>query len=224
MRVRTPDAVLFDLDGTLIDSAGDLGVAANRMRVERGLEELPLTTYRKGTSNGGRGVLKTAFGITPKAQEYAQMLECFYSYYGEACCVHTALFPGIEQVLCLLEQHGIPWGIVTNKHRRFTEPVLAALKLDIRCACVVCGDDTPHPKPAPDPLNFACRQMNVSPKYSVYVGDDRRDIEAGTAAGMITIAAGYGYLGETPNIDTWHADFVVLQPEALLNHLCPEIC
>lgn len=214
------EAVLFDLDGTFADTAPDLGGALNALLAEDGRPPLPLATLRPHTSAGTRGMLRIGYGLTPEADTYADLAARFLAHYSKGLCVNSKLFPGIEALIDALESRGTPWGIVTNKPRRFTEPLLNALPLGPRAACIVSGDTTARPKPAPDSLLFACDTLNVAPARTLYVGDDLRDITAGKAAGMPTAAAGWGYLGVDHPIDTWGADWIVDSPEALL-HIRP---
>ncbi len=218
------DAVLFDLDGTFADTAPDLGGALNALLHEDGKPPLPLEALRPHTSSGTRGMLRVGYGITPDATPYPELAKRFLTHYGNALCVESRLFPGIETLVCALEAAGKPWGIVTNKPRRFTEPLVQALPLGSRAACIVSGDTTPNPKPAPDSLIFACRQLAIDPARTLYVGDDLRDIEAGRSAGMMTAAAAWGYLGIDHPIESWGADWIVATPEALLHIGLSESC
>jgi phosphoglycolate phosphatase len=208
--------VLFDLDGTLVDTAPDLAAVANRQRAARGLPPLPIEELRPLASHGARGMIGRALGVTPTAPEYPALREQFFDWYESALCVHTRLFPGIEDALTALEARGIRWGIVTNKIARFTDPLLRALRLDGRAACVVSGDTTPHAKPHPEPLRHALRTCGVSPQAATYVGDDLRDIEAGRAAGVRTVVARYGYLGVGTDPESWGADHAIDRPIDLL--------
>src|SRR5918992_2004044 len=179
-------AVLFDFDGTLADTAPDLAAAVNRMRVEQGHEPLPIECLRPFASAGARGLLHAAYGIKPENAEYGALRETFLEYYAERVCEQTRLFPGIAELLAELKARGIAWGIVTNKATRFTERIIAALKL--APDCVACGDTTPHLKPHPAPLLHACSQVRVGPADCTYLGDDLRDMKAAHAAGMRAIA------------------------------------
>ncbi len=196
LRIVSPcKAVLFDLDGTLADTAPDLAAAIHQMQRDRGLPPTPLDQLRPLTSAGARGLLGGAFGIAPDALGYAAMRDEFLAHYANALCVHTVLFPGISALLDLLDARRIRWGIVTNKVMRLTDPLIAQLGLKERAACVVSGDTTAYAKPHPAPLLHAAQQLNLTPAQIVYVGDDLRDIQAGAAAGMPTVAAAYGYCG-----------------------------
>ncbi|QSI78553.1 phosphoglycolate phosphatase [Niveibacterium microcysteis] len=209
--------VLFDLDGTLADTAPDLGAALNHVLEEEGVALLPIEATRPVTSQGVRGLLRVGLGIGPDDTNYQTLAQRVLKHYAAGICRHTRLFDGMPGVLATLESRGIKWGIVTNKHARFTEPLVDALGLMQRAACVISGDSAAHPKPHPAPLLMACERANVAPTHSIYVGDDLRDIQAGKAAGMCTIAAAWGYLGEGEAIHEWGADHIAPTPEALLD-------
>lgn len=209
-------AVLFDLDGTLADTAPDLGHALNRQRRKRGLDELPIETIRPHASAGARGLLKLGFALEPEHPEFDAMRAEFLDFYAERLCQDTRLFPGVPQMLDALESLGMRWGVVTNKPARFTHPLLGLLGLTPRAACVVSGDTTPHPKPHPAPLLAAAAAMGVAPAECLYVGDDRRDVEASIAAGMPCLVAAYGYLGNGGNPAEWGAKFLLPTPLDLL--------
>jgi phosphoglycolate phosphatase len=204
--------VLFDLDGTLIDTAPDLGYAANQVRIEVGLDPLPLEDYRTSASGGARGLLKVALGITPESAGYAVLKDRFLVHYRDHLTRESRLFPGVAELLRSLDKTGIRWGIVTNKVASLAVPLVGALKLSERSACLISGDSTPNPKPAPDPLLLACQKIGVAPGDCVYVGDDERDIVAGRAAKMATIAAEWGYLGVDADVKAWGADVIVTSP------------
>jgi 2-phosphoglycolate phosphatase len=208
-------AVLFDLDGTLADTAPDLAAAVNKMRHERGLEMVPLENLRPLASAGARGLIGGAFGIGPEHPEFAGMREEFLANYEADLCIETTLFQGIDAVLDELDARGVRWGIVTNKVGRLTDPLVALLGLDLRAGCVVSGDTTPHSKPHPAPLLHAARMLDLPPERIVYVGDDLRDVQAGFAAGMVTVAAAYGYCGNDIPPTRWHAQHVVQSPAEL---------
>lgn len=215
MTIGEVKAVLFDLDGTLIDSAPDLGAAADKMRTDRGLPSLPYEKYRPMAGAGARGMLGVAFGITPEHPHFAEMREEFFRNY-EACMTQrTYVFEGVAQLIDNLVQRNVPWGVVTNKSMRFTAPLTRGMPLFASARAVVGGDSTPHPKPHPAPLLEAARQVGVRPIECVYVGDDVRDVQAGRAAGMGTVAATYGYLGAT-DVSQWGADTRIDTPLALL--------
>ena len=199
-------AVLFDLDGTLIDSAPDLGAAADKMRTDRGLPPLPLEAYRPMAGAGARGMIGVAFGYGVDHPEYEALREEFFLNYEASLTERTFAFDGVPELLSSLEQVGLAWGVVTNKMERFTLPLTRQMPLFARAATVVCGDTTPHPKPHPAPLLEAARRIGLAPAQCIYVGDDERDIVAGRAAGMPTVAACYGYLGAQGDTLSWGAD------------------
>jgi phosphoglycolate phosphatase len=210
-------AVLFDFDGTLADTAADLGRALNRLRTERGLAALPVEAVRPYASSGARGLVRFGLGVSADDPEFERMRGAFLDRYGEAVCVETRLFPGIAELLEALESRRIAWGIVTNKGTRFTRAIVAALGLDGRAACVVCGDTTPHLKPHPAPLLHAAKELNLAPQACCYVGDDLRDVQAARAAGMRPVAVEYGYgSGGNGGAHTWNADAVIARPAELL--------
>jgi N-acetyl-D-muramate 6-phosphate phosphatase len=211
-------AVFFDLDGTFADTAPDLAHALNLMRAARQLPPVPLAATRPVTSHGARGLLGVGFGITPEQAGYAAMRGEFLDLYAANLCRDTCLFPGMQELLNGLEARRVAWGIVTNKAERFAKPLVEQLQVGRRCSCIVGGDTAARMKPHPDPLLAACRLIDVAPELSIYVGDDRRDIEAARAAGMRSIAVRYGYLnGGEP--DAWGADAVVDCPQDVLKHL-----
>lgn len=210
------EAVFFDLDGTLADTAPDLGGALNRLLEEEGRSPLPLSSLRPHVSGGARALIRVGFGLTPEVPGYAELQQRFLGSYQTNICNETQLFPGIEAVLSALESRGIKWGIVTNKAERFTREVVRQLRLESRAASVVSGDSTPHPKPAPDPLILACHQADVTPERCIYVGDDLRDVQSGMAAGMATVIAAWGYLGDGPTPASWGGDHIITEPLHLL--------
>jgi phosphoglycolate phosphatase len=204
-----PGAVLFDLDGTLADTAPDLAAATNKVRIERGLEPLAYEALRPVASHGARGLIGVAFGVGPQDAEFESLRLAFLANYEAEICVRTQLFPGMTNVLAELSRAGIPWGIVTNKSARLTVPLVAQLAFPVPPACVVAGDTTPYAKPHPAPLLHAAQSIGIDARQIVYVGDDLRDIEAGRAAGMPTIAASYGYCGNEQAPETWQADALI---------------
>lgn len=213
------DAVLFDLDGTLVDSAPDLAGAANDLRLARGLEPLPYARLRPMVGTGARGMVGVAFGLAPGDEGFEALRDEFLQRYEQRLLRETAVFEAMHPVLQALEAMQLSWGIVTNKALRYAEPVVAGLALHERAAVLIGGDSTPHAKPHPAPLLEAARRMGVAPARCVYVGDDHRDVVAGRAAGMATLAAGWGYLGAGEAIDAWGADAVMAAPDALLQWL-----
>lgn len=209
-------AVLFDLDGTLIDSAPDLGAAADKMRVDRGLPSLPLEQYRPMAGAGARGMLGIAFGMTPDHPDFASMREEFFVNYENCMTQRTYVFDGVPELVSQLRALGLAWGVVTNKSMRFTGPLTQSMGLFETAAAVVGGDSTPHAKPHPEPLFEAARQLKLDPARCLYVGDDERDVVAGLAAGMGTVAATYGYLGSNADTQLWGAHAHIHSPLELL--------
>jgi N-acetyl-D-muramate 6-phosphate phosphatase len=204
-------AVLFDLDGTFADTAPDLGRAVNAMRAARGLGPVALAETRRVTSLGARGLLGVGFDIGPDHADYAAMREEFLQIYESNLCRDTVLFPGMAELVDRLEADGLRWGIVTNKAERFAKPLMQQLGYATRAACIIGGDTTAHMKPHPAPLLAAAQAIHVEPQSCVYVGDDERDIQAGRAAGMRTVAVRFGYLNGS-NPDDWGADSIVSVP------------
>ncbi|MDD0838683.1 HAD-IA family hydrolase [Curvibacter sp. HBC61] len=212
-------AVLFDLDGTLVDSAPDLGAAADKMRLDRGLPSLPYERYRPMAGAGARGMLGEAFGITPEHQDFAALREEFFQNYEARLTALTTVFDGVPELIAALVARQLPWGVVTNKSARFTLPLTQAMPLFQTAAAVVSGDTTPFAKPHPEPLFEAARRLGVAPEHCLYVGDDERDIVAGLAAGMGTVAACYGYLGQRTDTQAWGAHAEIKSPLQLLQCL-----
>ncbi len=212
-------AVLFDLDGTLVDSAPDLGAAADKMRLDRGLPSLPYAAYRPMAGAGARGMIGVAFGHTPDHSEYEALKSEFLANY-EACMTErTRAFDGVAELVDALMQAGLAWGVVTNKIERFALPLTRQMPLFASARAVIGGDTTPHPKPHPAPLLEAARRLELAPTDCIYVGDDERDIAAGLAAGMPTVAARYGYLGQKANTLSWGAHAQIDTPLELLKWL-----
>ena len=212
-------AVLFDLDGTLVDSAPDLAGAGNDMRRDRGLPELPFERLRPMVGSGARGMVGAAFGVTPDDAAFPALRDEFLSRYESRLTRESRVFDAMLPVLDTLDAASVPWGIVTNKISRYTGPLVEALGLAARAAVVICGDTTPHAKPHPAPLLEAARRLGVTAARCVYVGDDLRDVQAGRAAGMRTIAVAWGYLGQGEPIGAWQADDVIDRPAQLLKLL-----
>lgn len=212
-------AWLFDLDGTLVDTAADLGRAANHIRALHQLPPRPLADYRPVASAGARGLIARALDLPPDHPAIEGLREPFLEHYRANLAEHSRLFEGLETVLDRMEARGIAWGVVTNKPAWLTRPLMAALGLDRRAAVCVSADEAKAPKPAPDALLLACERAGLEATACVYVGDDRRDIEAGRAAGMHTLAVRWGYLGTGGPIETWGADQIVDCPSALLGLL-----
>ncbi|WOB06738.1 phosphoglycolate phosphatase [Piscinibacter gummiphilus] len=212
-------AVLFDLDGTLIDSAPDLAGTGNDMRTARGLAPLAYEAFRPMVGAGARGMLGIALQVTPEDEDFLALREEFLSRYEARMSRETRVFDAMHPVLTTLRTSGTPWGIVTNKAERFTLPLVRTLSLHEQAAAIVGGDTTPHSKPHPAPLLEAARRIGVAPEACVYVGDDLRDVQAGRAAGMATVAAAWGYLGLGDPVSAWGADHVIESPGELLNLL-----
>jgi 2-phosphoglycolate phosphatase len=211
-------AVLFDLDGTLADTAPDLAEAVNRMRVEQGQAPLPLERLRPFASAGARGLLHAAFGIKPDDADYASLRETFLEYYAESLCRHTKLFPGIAELLRELHAREIAWGIVTNKATRFTEAIV--VQLELKPDCVACGDTTPYLKPHPASLLHAAGQLKLPPANCLYLGDDLRDMKAAQAAGARPIAVEWGYHHpDNGGPGTWNAAAVISHPMQVMSLL-----
>jgi N-acetyl-D-muramate 6-phosphate phosphatase len=209
-------AVLFDLDGTLIDSAPDLGCAADTMRIARGLPSLPLELYRPMAGAGARGMLGVAFGMTPDHPDFPALREEFFSNYEKCMTQRTHAFEGVSELISALVARGLAWGVVTNKSVRFAGPLTQGMSLFATAAALVCGDSTPHSKPHPAPLLEAARRLRLPPGRCLYVGDDERDVAAGLAAGMATVAATYGYLGRSGDACGWGAHAHIASPLELL--------
>ena len=212
-------AVLFDLDGTLVDSAPELGAAADKMRTDRGMPSLPSALYRPLAGAGARGMLGVAFGITPEAAEFDVLREEFYVNYETRMLTGTPIFDGIAELVDALRAQGLGWGVVTNKAARFTDPLTRAMPLFASAGAIVSGDTTPFSKPHPEPLLEAARRLGVAPGRCMYVGDDERDIVAGRAAGMHTVAATYGYMGDQADATLWNAHAAIASPLELLQML-----
>jgi len=216
--VTASRAVLFDLDGTLADTAPDLAAALNRLRSEQGLPPLGLERLRAFASAGARGLVHAGFGVKPGDADYAALREAFLEAYRENTCVETRLFPGIAELLAELGRRSLPWGIVTNKATRFTERIVATLGLTP--ACVVCGDTTEHLKPHPAPMRHAAEQLALAASECMYLGDDLRDMQAARAVGMRAVAVAWGYHHpESGSPGSWNAEAVIAQPRDLIGLL-----
>lgn len=212
-------AVLFDLDGTLVDSAPDLAAAADKMRTDRGLEAFSLSRYRPMVGAGARGMLGVAFAMQSDHPDFAAMKEEFFVNYERRLTQETRAFDGVSELLAQLVARKIPWGVVTNKSERFALPLTQAMSLFTTANAIVGGDTTPHAKPHPEPLFEAARRLGLAPEECMYVGDDERDVVAGLAAGMATVAAGYGYLGRNADVAHWGAHATIYSPLELLHWL-----
>lgn len=218
MHAKT-EAVLFDLDGTFADTAPDLGAALNHVLNLHSRPPLPLEISRLQASHGSAGLLKLGFNIEPDAAEFPALRDELLAHYSANICAHTTLFEGMAKLIDTLEQRGLPWGIVTNKPHRFTLPLMQALDYAERAACLVSGDTCSRAKPYPDPLLHAAKIMNIAPEKCLYLGDDKRDIEAGRAAGMKSLIALFGYIDPKADLNTWQADAAIATPLDLLAHL-----
>jgi len=212
-------AVLFDLDGTLADTALDLGYALNELRQRHGQPPLPHDIIRPQASHGARGLLKVGFEIRSSDPNYETLRSEFLDLYLQHICVHTVLFPGMAEVLNEIEARKLHWGVVTNKPARFTFPLMSALHLESRASCIISGDSTPNAKPHPEPLLTAAAQMRLKPEACLYVGDAERDVEAAIAAGMRVLIANYGYLDAHDKPETWGAHGRIDTPQEILNYL-----
>jgi phosphoglycolate phosphatase len=212
-------AVLFDLDGTLIDSAPDLGAVAEQMRVLRGLPSLPYEMYRPMAGAGARGMLEIAFGVEPGHASYDALREEFFGNYENCLTQRTVVFDGVAELIVQLQQRGLAWGVVTNKSSRFTGTLIRSMPLFATAGAIVSGDTTPFVKPHPEPLLEAARRLGEPPEQCLYVGDDERDVVAGLAAGMKTVAATYGYLGKRAEVGAWGAHAQINSPHGLLQLL-----
>jgi len=202
-------AVLFDLDGTLADTASDLAAALNRVRADRRLPPLAVSMLRPHASDGSRGMIGAGLGVTREQPEWEALKDAFLDYYAAALAVHTRLFAGAEDALGGIEQRGLAWGIVTNKAARFTLPLLEQLGLATRPDVIVCGDTTAQPKPHPAPLLHAAAQLGIEAKDCVYVGDAQRDVLAARAAGMAALVASYGYIAPEIAPGAWAPDGLI---------------
>lgn len=217
--LRPFSAVLFDLDGTLVDTAPDLAFALNTLMEQEGLNALPFDTIRPVASNGSSALLHLGFGISADHPDFALLQQRFLKLYQDNIARETTLFEGMEEVISTLEKSNIAWGIVTNKPAFLTAPLVDLLNLTHRAACIISGDTTPHSKPHPAPMFHACEVINHSPEQCLYIGDAKRDIDAGKNANMQTIAARYGYIADGENPDDWLADNSIEHPRDILRWL-----
>lgn len=211
-----PDAVLFDLDGTLADTAPDLAGALNQLLLEQGREPLPLAQLRPHVSSGARGLIGAGLGLSPADAPYPALQQRFLAIYQDALCVDTRLFDGIAEHLTELEARDIPWGVVTNKSQRFAIPLMEQLGLRQRGACIVCGDSARRAKPSGHPLRLAGAVIGIAAENCIYVGDDERDVISGRSVGMRTVVASWGYLGSGRPPREWGADAIATTPAEIL--------
>lgn len=216
---RRTRAVLFDLDGTLADTAPDMARTLNGMRRKRDLPPLPVANIRTHVGSGARGMIAVGFGLKPDDAGFQSLRDEFLDTYEQDVFAETTLFPGMPDLLDGLEAAGITWGIVTNKAGRFTLPLMQALGLDDRASCIVCGDTTAHAKPHPEPLLHACRSVGVAPAEALYIGDDIRDVQAARNANIRVLAAAWGYLGDGLPPHEWGADALLINPAEIPAHL-----
>lgn len=220
-RIDGIKAVLFDLDGTLVDTAPDLGHALNLQRARHGLPPLADAIIRPQASHGARGLLEIGFDLHPDDPAFAHMREEFLKLYADNICHHSRPFPGIVELLVELESRRLKWGVVTNKPACFTEPLMSILELAERAACIVSGDTCPHPKPHPAPMLAAAELCDAQPHECLYLGDAERDIQAARAAGMPALVAAWGYLDAHDQPHTWGAHGEVRHPADTLDYLPP---
>lgn len=221
MRIK---AVLFDMDGTLLDTAPDFIAVIQSMRADRGLPAVDEKTVRDVVSGGARAMVASAFEVDPLNDEFDPLRLDFLDRYQDHCAIHSHLFEGMEELLADLERARLTWGVVTNKPVRYAEPIMQALGLAKRSAVLVCPDHVTYSKPDPEPVLLACKQINIEPQAVIFVGDDRRDIESGRAAGTKTAAVRYGYIHPEDNPAHWGADLVVDHPLELRDALDRAIC
>lgn len=211
--------VLFDLDGTLVDTAPDLGHALNLQLAKHGKPVLADAAIRPFASHGSKGLIGLGFGLSPDDDDFILMRDEYLDIYESVLTRKPVLFDGMQTALNGLTNQSLTWGIVTNKPGRFTVPLVASMGLDQQAACVISGDDAPRPKPSPETLLLACEQVQVKAEQCLYVGDAERDIEAGRAAGMKTVVALYGYIDKTDQPLTWGADYSIERPQDLLRFI-----
>jgi len=212
-------AVLFDLDGTLLDTAPDLVFALNRVRKEHNLPDMPLSTLRSIANLGSKAIVKLAFGVEENDARFSALRETFLGYYEQHIADATRFFPDVENVLAHLDQHHIPWGIVTNKLTRHTSELLKRLKIENRPFCVICGDSLPKYKPDPEPILHACQLLQQKPENCIYVGDAVTDVIASKAAGTKSLVALYGYIHHEDDPLTWQADGYIREPMEIIKWL-----
>jgi N-acetyl-D-muramate 6-phosphate phosphatase len=212
-------AVLFDLDGTFADTAPDLAAALNHVRALSELPPLPLEVLRPQASHGSIGLLKVGMNVTPDSPNFDMFRHIFLEYYTQHICVETTLFAGMAELITELEQRNIKWGIVTNKPHRFTVPLMEALGYAHRAACLISGDTCTHAKPHPEPMLAACKLIKIAPEQCLYLGDDKRDMEAANAVNMRGIIANYGYVSDDVSVQNWQTHGSVNHPMELLTYL-----
>ena len=211
--------ILFDLDGTLVDTAPDLGYALNLQLQHHGKSPLSDATIRPFASHGSRGLIGLGFDITPNDANFLALRDEYLTLYDTVFTRSPKLLVGIAELLQVIEDKGLKWGIVTNKPRRFTLRLIESMGLHKRAACIVSGDDAPQPKPSPATLRLASEQIGVKSEQCMYVGDAERDIQAGKAAGMKTVVALFGYIDVTDKPHEWGADALIQTPNELLDFI-----
>lgn len=215
MNPTSPKAVLFDLDGTLLDTAPDFIRVLNHLRLDKGLEALPAEQIRNQVSNGARALIRLGFNLAEGDPGFDGLLETFLDRYLAALAVETRLFEGLDTFLIELERRRIPWGVVTNKPSRYTDPLLTELALTERCAVSICPDHVEHRKPHPEPILLACQRLGIAPSDTWYIGDHARDIEAGQRAGCTTVGVLWGYLDAQDSPHDWGANHLISYPAQL---------
>jgi N-acetyl-D-muramate 6-phosphate phosphatase len=213
------NAVLFDLDGTLLDTANDLGHALNQLLMTHGKSTLPQEQIREFAGAGCKGLLKLGMNMDNDHPHYSEFCQQLLALYHQHMLSTTRLFPGMDEVLTLIEEKDLPWGVVTNKPAKFTDPLMAHLKLSARAACIISGDTLPTCKPSPEPILHACKLLARHPSECLYVGDSKIDIVACKAAGNPSLAALYGYIPATDDPKTWEADGYIQQPLEIIHWL-----
>jgi len=212
-------AVLFDLDGTLLDTALDMVRSLNLLLQEEGVQTVEPSIARQYVSDGTKALVKLGFGEQQSTEEFERRCARYLTIYEENLCVDTDFFEGMAETLEFLEEHDILWGIVTNKPEFLTNPLLKAMKLDVRASVVLSGDSLPQRKPHPQPLFHAAGEINLLTTECIYVGDAERDIVAGNRAGMVTLLASYGYIEEHEEPEKWGANGIIQYPQEILDWL-----
>jgi phosphoglycolate phosphatase len=212
-------AVLFDLDGTFADTAPDLAAALNHVRATKNLPPLPLEMLRPQASHGSIGLLKVGLNVTPDSPDFQTLRDIFLNHYTQHICVETTLFAGIAELVTELEHRSLAWGIITNKPHRFTVPLMEALGYAQRAACLISGDTCARAKPHPEPMLAACKLIKIAPEQCLYLGDDKRDMEAANAVSMRGIIVNYGYVSDDVSVQNWQAHGSVNHPMELLTYL-----
>jgi phosphoglycolate phosphatase len=220
----TLSCVLFDLDGTLVDTAPDLIACLNKALTSHGFSTVDVERVKPFISHGAAYMITHSLGDTVSPGQHAEILMTMLDYYEDNISEHSRFFHGITDLITSIEESGLKWGIVTNKRERFTNPLVSALKLTNRAACIISGDTTANPKPHSEPMFAACKQAGVNPEECVYIGDAPHDITAGKNAGMKTLAAVYGYLKPDDSPETWGADGLIDHPDQLSVWINSQLC